>query len=170
MTTAVYPGSFDPIHEGHLDVIKRARMIFDRVVVGVLDNTAKRCLFTAAERAQMVRDSLGPESDVVVAHFSGLAVEFAISQGAAVIVRGLRAVSDLDSEFQMALMNRRLEPRVHTVFLTTSFANVYLSSSLIKDVCAHGGGVQGLVPAPVEAALRQRLERAGPRPRAEEGA
>ncbi len=170
MTTAVYPGSFDPIHEGHLDVIKRARMIFDKVVVGVLDNTAKRCLFTATERAAMERDSLGSKSDVVVAHFSGLAVELAISQGAAVMVRGLRAVSDLDSEFQMALMNRRLEPRVHTVFLTTSFANVYLSSSLIKDVCAHGGGVQGLVPAPVEAALRQRLERTGRRPRAEEEA
>ena len=169
MTTAVYPGSFDPIHEGHLDVIKRAQMIFDRVVVGVLENPAKACLFTAAERAQLVRDSLGPQSDVVVEHFSGLAVEFAISQGATVILRGLRAVSDLDSEFQMALMNRRLEPRVHTVFLTTSFANVYLSSSLIKDVCAHGGGVQGLVPAPVEAALRRRLGRPDPPPQAEEG-
>ncbi|MGA9775429.1 MAG: pantetheine-phosphate adenylyltransferase [Candidatus Dormiibacterota bacterium] len=168
MTIAVYPGSFDPIHEGHLDVIKRARQIFDEVVVGVLDNTAKACLFSAEERATLVRQSLGPDSDVQVRHFSGLAVEFAVSQRATVIVRGLRAVSDLDSEFQMALMNRRLEPRVHTVFLTTSFANVYLSSSLIKDVCAHGGGIRGLVPAVVEDALNRRLGRPHQSPAAEE--
>lgn len=168
MTIAVYPGSFDPIHEGHLDVIKRARQIFDGVVVGVLDNTAKAGLFSAEERAEMVRQSLGAESDIVVSHFSGLAVEFAMSQGATVIVRGLRAVSDLDSEFQMALMNRRLEPRVHTVFLTTGFANVYLSSSLIKDVCAHGGGIRGLVPPMVEEALTRRLRQAQPFPLAQE--
>jgi pantetheine-phosphate adenylyltransferase len=157
MTVAVYPGSFDPIHNGHLDVIARAGEIFDRVVVGVLDNALKSCLFSAAERANLVRQSLPAGAQVEVAHFSGLAVSFAVAQQATVIVRGLRAVSDLDSEFQMALMNRRLEPRVHTVFLTTGFANVYLSSSLIKDVCAHGGAITGLVSPPVEAALRQRL-------------
>ncbi|MHB1501331.1 MAG: pantetheine-phosphate adenylyltransferase [Candidatus Dormibacteria bacterium] len=157
MTVAVYPGSFDPIHNGHLDVISRAAEIFDSVVVGVLDNALKSGLFSAAERANLVRQSLPPDSGVEVAHFSGLAVSFAMAHGATVIVRGLRAVSDLDSEFQMALMNRRLEPRVHTVFLTTGFANVYLSSSLIKDVCAHGGSITGLVSPPVEAALRQRL-------------
>ncbi len=158
MTTAVYPGSFDPIHEGHLDVIKRARMIFDRVVVGVLDNTAKRCLFTAAERAQMVRDSLGPESDVVVAHFSGLAVEFAISQGAAVIVRGLRAVSDLDSEFQMALMNRRLAPEVETVFLQPAGRYSFVSSRMVKEVFSFGGDITGLVPANVLKRLRRQAK------------
>lgn len=168
MTTAVYPGSFDPIHEGHLDVIKRARDIFDGVVVGVLDNAAKNSLFSVEERVELVRESLGPGSDVEVASFAGLAVEFAVGQGAGVIVRGLRAVSDLESEFQMALMNRRLEPRVHTVFLTTSFANVYLSSSLIKDVCAHGGSIRGLVPPPVDAALRRRLGPARPRSAAQE--
>lgn len=157
MTAAVYPGSFDPIHNGHLDVIARACEIFDRVVVGVLDNALKSCLFSADERANLVRESLPADCAVEVAHFSGLAVSFAVAQQATVIVRGLRAVSDLDSEFQMALMNRRLEPRVHTVFLTTGFANVYLSSSLIKDVCAHGGGITGLVSPPVEAALRERL-------------
>jgi len=157
MTAAVYPGSFDPIHQGHLDVIERAGQIFDRVVVGVLDNSLKACLFSAEERAQLVRESLPPGSGVEVMHFSGLAVSFAVSQHAEVIVRGLRAVSDLDSEFQMALMNRRLEPRVHTVFLTTGFANVYLSSSLIKDVCAHGGSIEGLVAPSVAVALRRKL-------------
>jgi pantetheine-phosphate adenylyltransferase len=162
MTVAVYPGSFDPIHNGHLDVIARAAEIFDRVVVGVLDNALKSYLFSAAERADLVRRSLPPGSSVEVEHFSGLAVSFAVAQQATVIIRGLRAVSDLDSEFQMALMNRRLEPRVHTVFLTTGFANVFLSSSLIKDVCAHGGGISGLVSPSVEAALRQRLAPAAP--------
>jgi pantetheine-phosphate adenylyltransferase len=161
MTTAVYPGSFDPIHSGHLDVIGRARQIFDRVVVGVLDNEHKQYLFSVEERAELVRQSLPPDSDIEVRHFSGLAVSFATSEGAAVIVRGLRAVSDLDSEFQMALMNRRLEPKVHTVFLTTGFSNVYLSSSLLKDVCAHGGSIEGLVPPAVERALHDKLAPTG---------
>ncbi len=157
MTAAVYPGSFDPVHSGHLDVILRAREIFERVVVGVLDNDQKRYLFSVEERVELIRQSLGAATDIGVRPFSGLAVEFANQERAGVIIRGLRAVSDLDSEFQMALMNRRLEPRVHTVFLTTGFANVFLSSSILKDVCAHGGGIEGLCPPVVEAALRARL-------------
>jgi pantetheine-phosphate adenylyltransferase len=157
MTTAVYPGSFDPIHGGHLDVIRRARDIFDRVVVGVLDNDQKHYLFSAEERAELIRQSLGSDTDIQVRHFSGLAVGFAASEGASVMIRGLRAVSDLDNEFQMALMNRRLEPRVHTVFLITGFSNVYLSSSLLKDVCAHGGSIEGLVPPVVERALQMKM-------------
>ncbi|HUY56666.1 MAG TPA: pantetheine-phosphate adenylyltransferase [Candidatus Micrarchaeaceae archaeon] len=164
MTTAVYPGSFDPIHSGHLDVIGRAREIFDRVVVGVLDNEQKHYLFSVDERTELVRQSLPPDPNLVVRHFSGLAVSFAVAESASVIVRGLRAVSDLDSEFQMALMNRRLEPRVHTVFLTTGFSNVYLSSSLLKDVCAHGGSIEGLVSPAVERALQQKLAPAGTAP------
>jgi len=161
MTTAVYPGSFDPIHSGHLDVIGRAREIFDRVVVGVLENEHKDYLFSVEERAELVRQSLAQGTDIEVRHFSGLAVGFAVAAGASVIVRGLRAVSDLDSEFQMALMNRRLEPQVHTVFLTTGFSNVYLSSSLLKDVCAHGGSIEGLVSPAVERALQLKLAPAG---------
>ena len=161
MTTAVYPGSFDPIHSGHLDVIGRAREIFDRVVVGVLDNDRKQYLFSVEERAELVRQSLPSGTDIEVRHFSGLAVTFAAAEGAGVIIRGLRAVSDLDNEFQMALMNRRLEPKVHTVFLTTGFSNVYLSSSLLKDVCAHGGSIEGLVAPAVERALRERLAPTG---------
>lgn len=157
MTTAVYPGSFDPIHSGHLDVIRRAREIFEKVVVGVLDNDSKNYLFSVEERAELVRQSLTADTDIQVRHFSGLAVSFAAAEDAGVIVRGLRAVSDLDSEFQMALMNRRLEPKVHTVFLTTGFSNVYLSSSLLKDVCAHGGSIEGLVSPAVERALQQKL-------------
>jgi pantetheine-phosphate adenylyltransferase len=161
MTTAVYPGSFDPVHSGHLDVIGRAREIFDRVVVGVLDNENKQYLFSVEERIELVRQSLPQDSDIAVRHFSGLAVGLAAAEGASVIVRGLRAVSDLDSEFQMALMNRRLDSKVHTVFLTTGFSNVYLSSSLLKDVCAHGGSIEGLVSPAVERALRAKLAPAG---------
>ncbi len=138
-------------------MIQRAREIFERVVVGVLDNESKRYLFSAEERARLLLQSLPEGAAVEVRHFSGLAVDFAASEGASVIIRGLRAVSDLDSEFQMALMNRKLAPRVHTVFLTTGFANVYLSSSLLKDVCAHGGSIEGLVTPVVEEALRRKL-------------
>ncbi len=157
MTAAVYPGSFDPVHRGHLDVIERARSIFERVVVGVLDNPQKAYLFSAEERVELLRRSLPPGGDVDVRRFSGLAVRFAAGEGATVIVRGLRQTSDLDSEFQMALMNRRLEPGVHTVFLTTAFANVYLSSSLLKEVFALGGAVDEMVTPEVATALRTRL-------------
>jgi len=157
LTAAVYPGSFDPVHRGHLDVIERARAIFDRVVVGVLENPAKAYLFSSEERVELLRRSLPAGSDVPVRCFSGLAVRFAASEGASVIVRGLRQTSDLDSEFQMALMNRRLEPSVHTVFLTTAFANVYLSSSLLKEVVQLGGAVEEMVTPAVATALRARL-------------
>ena len=162
MTTAVYPGSFDPVHQGHLDIIERARQIFGRVVVGVLENPTKRYLFSADERVALLRASLGADSPVAVRSFQGLAVEFAAEEGASVIVRGLRAVSDLDNEFQMSLMNRRLNPAVYTVFLTTSFANVFLSSSLLKEVCAFGGRIDEMVPPPVAEALRERLATRAP--------
>lgn len=154
---AVYPGSFDPITLGHIDVLERATLIFDTVVVGVLENPSKTPLFTVAERIDLIRQSVGENPRVQVDTFDGLTVDFARRVGATAIVRGLRAVSDFENEFQMALMNRRLAPEVHTVFLMTSFSNVFVSSSLIKEVFRYGGRIDEVVPAPVAAALQRRL-------------
>ena len=155
---AVYPGSFDPVTLGHLDILERATVLFDRVVIAVLRNPGKTPLFTVEERIELIRDSLGllPQS-VEVQSFDGLTVDFAERVGAAAIVRGLRVVSDFENEFQMALMNRRLNPRVHTVFLMTAFANVFISSSIIKEVCRLGGSVDEVVPPASAAAMRKKF-------------
>lgn len=154
---ALYPGSFDPVTLGHLDILERACLIFDRVVMGVLLNSTKEPLFSVEERIGLIRESLDGQANVEVRSFEGLTVDFAREVGAVAIVRGLRAVSDFENEFQMALMNRRLNPEIHTVFLMTSFANVYVSSSLIKEVCRLGGDVENLVPPASAAAMRRRF-------------
>ncbi len=154
---AVYPGSFDPVTLGHIDILERATLIFDKVVVAVLKNSDKTPLFSTAERVELLRQSIGDNPRVDVATFEGLTVEFAKRVGATALVRGLRVVSDFESEFQMALMNRRLAPAIHTVFLMTSFANVFISSSIIREVCSIGGNIDGLVPSASAAALRQRF-------------
>ncbi|GAC1342582.1 MAG: pantetheine-phosphate adenylyltransferase [Candidatus Dormibacteria bacterium] len=154
---AVYPGSFDPITLGHLDILERATLIFDRVVVAVLENPKKAALFTADERVELIRESVGDNPRIEVSKFGGLTVDCARNVGAAAIVRGLRATSDFENEFQMALMNRRLAPDVHTVFLMTSFSNVYISSSMIKEVCEHGADIDAFVPAPSARALKERI-------------
>jgi pantetheine-phosphate adenylyltransferase len=154
---AVYPGSFDPVTFGHLDILDRAAAIFDRVVVGVLENPAKTPLFTADERVEMIRANLDGRPRIEVTTFAGLTVEFAASVGAIAIVRGLRVISDFESEFQMALMNRRLNPKVNTVFLMTSFTNVFISSSLIKEVCQLGGDVSEMAPPVSIEAMRRRF-------------
>jgi pantetheine-phosphate adenylyltransferase len=156
---AVYPGSFDPIHNGHLDIIERCRPLFDEVVVAVLMNEGKQPLFSVAERIEAIREMVDPA--VRVESFSGLLVDFMDRVGARAVVRGLRAVSDFEYEFQMALMNRRLNPRVETVFMMPKEDYTYLSSRLVKEVFALGGNLTGLVPEPVIAHLRQRLRPKG---------
>jgi pantetheine-phosphate adenylyltransferase len=155
--TALYPGSFDPLTHGHLDVVDRAAGIFDRVVIAVLENPSKRPLFSTEERVRMIRESLGQRSAVEVSTFDGLTIDCARRVGAKVIVRGLRAVSDFESEFQMALMNRRLEPEITTVFIPTSLRHLFLSSSLIKELAEFGGDIAEFVPPSVVEPLKQRL-------------
>ena len=167
---AVYPGSFDPVTRGHLDVFERATLIFDRVVVGVLENPGKSPLFTTDERVELLREAIGRNAAVDVETFHGLTVDFARQVGANAIVRGLRVGSDFENEFQMALMNRRLNPDIHTVFLMTSFSNVFISSSMIKEVCRLGGDIGDLVPPAAGAALRRKLDDGGNTARVQGGA
>jgi pantetheine-phosphate adenylyltransferase len=154
---AVYPGSFDPIHNGHLDIIERCRPLFDELLVAVLYNEEKKPLFTVEERVETIRELVDGRGDCRVESFSGLLVDFMDRVGARVVVRGLRAVSDFEYEFQMALMNRRLNPRVETVFMMPKEDYIYLSSRLIKEVHSLGGDVTGLVPDRVLGRLRARL-------------
>lgn len=158
--TALCPGTFDPVTNGHLDIIERAHRHFDRVVVAVLQNPAKEPLFSVEERVTMLKEVLADLPNVEVTSFSGLLVEFARRVGAGVIVKGLRAMSDFDSELQMAQMNHRLAG-TETFFMTTSPEWSYLASSLVKDVAKHGGQVDGLVPPVVAERLRERLGRNG---------
>lgn len=156
---AVYPGSFDPITSGHVDIILRGARLFDRIVVAVLVNPEKRPLFTAVERVELAREVFQGQPNVEVDTFEGLLVEYARRRGATVIVRGLRAVSDFEYELQMALMNRRLHPEVETVFMMPAEPYTYVSSRLVKEVFALGGSIQGLVPEPVERRLREKFRR-----------
>jgi pantetheine-phosphate adenylyltransferase len=153
---AVYPGSFDPLTNGHVDIILRGARLFERILVAVLVNAEKPPLFSAEERVAMLREVFGEYPNVEVDTFDGLLVEYAREKRANVIVRGLRAVSDFEYEFQMALMNRHLEPALETVFMMPAEQYTYLSSRLIKEVVRLGGEVHGLVPPLVEARLRER--------------
>ena len=154
---AVYPGSFDPITYGHIDLIKRALKVFDRVIVAVADNPQKQHLFSLEERVQMVREVTGNDPRVEVDSFKGLLVDYIHSVGAKVIIRGLRAVSDFEYEFQMAHMNRRLCPSFDTFFMMTGEEHFYLSSKLVKEVVSLGGSVKGMVPETVEKRLIEKF-------------
>jgi pantetheine-phosphate adenylyltransferase len=155
-TVAIYPGSFDPMTNGHVDIIQRGARIFDRIIVAILINREKTPLFSVEERVQMAREVFRDEPKVEVDTFDGLLVEFARQKGAQVIVRGLRAISDFEYEFQMALMNRRLKPELETVFMMPAESYTYISSRLIREVFALGGPIAGLVPDLVEARMRDR--------------
>jgi pantetheine-phosphate adenylyltransferase len=162
-TVAVYPGSFDPITNGHVDVVTRAAAVFDRVIVGVLANPRKAPLLDVETRIRLIRDALGqtaidPGRAEVVA-FDGLTVDFCRAHGAGAIVRGLRAISDFETEMQLAHNNRVLAPEVDTVFFMTSVANGYVSSSLVKEIASFGGDVSTMVPAAARSAVAEALGR-----------
>lgn len=155
---AVYPGTFDPITMGHLDIVNRALHLFDRLYIAVAVNAAKTPLFTLEERIKMIQQSIpADEERIQVESVSGLLVDYAYTKGARAIIRGLRAVSDFDYEFQLALMNRRIEREVETVFLMTGFRWIYISSSIIKEAARYGGDVSGLVPDHVCEKLREKF-------------
>jgi len=157
MRRAIYPGSFDPITNGHLDVIDRACRLFDEVIVGVARNEAKNSLFPSNERVELIRSVLPPGLPVRVERLDGLLVEFARDRGAGAVIRGLRAVSDFEFEFQMALMNRKLDDTIETIFLMPREDCTYLSSRIVKEISRLGGDVSGFVPSSIVKALRERF-------------
>jgi pantetheine-phosphate adenylyltransferase len=159
MRRAIYPGSFDPVTNGHLDVIERARKLFDEVVVAVAHNDQKQALFTLEERLDFLRQVTAPLAGVKVAPLDGLLVEFAVQQNAHAVVRGLRAVSDFEFEFQMALMNRKLEATVETIFLMPKEEYTYLSSRIVKEIARLGGDVRSFVPSCVVESFAKKLQR-----------
>jgi len=154
---AIYPGSFDPVTNGHLDLIERGTKMFDRLVVAVLQNLEKDPLFSVSERVAMLREATRPWPNVEVDIFDGLLVEYARRKKAQVILRGIRAISDYEYELQMALMNRKLEPGIETVFMMPAQAYSYLSSRLVKEIARLGGAVEGLVPTAVAERLKIKI-------------
>jgi len=155
---AVYPGSFDPITNGHVDIIRRGLKIFDKILVAVLENPKKTPLFTTKERIEMIQEEFADEENVEVKAFHGLLVEFAKKNTARIVIRGLRAISDFEYEFQMALMNRKLNPEIETFFMMPNVDYTYLSSKLVKEIYMLGGRLKDLVPDHVEKKIREKFK------------
>lgn len=153
---AIYPGSFDPLTYGHMNIIQRGIQLFPRLIVAVAENTSKKPMFTVAERVQMIKDCIGRHKGIVVESFSGLLVEYAKKKGARVILRGIRSFQDYEYEFQMALTNKFLYPELETVFLVTDGAYAHLSSTLIREIVLMGGSVKGMVPDNIASWLKKR--------------
>jgi len=156
---AVYPGSYDPLTNGHIDIIRRGLKIFDKVVVAVLKNPAKTYLFDLEERCQILNDVFKKNERIEIAHFEGLLVDFVKERGITTIARGLRAISDFEIEFQMALMNRKIEPLIETIFFVPSEAYSFLSSKLVKEIYLLGGEVPSMLPAIVDRKLKEKFHR-----------
>jgi len=154
---AIYPGTFDPITNGHLDLIQRGLRIFDHIIVAVAEGSFKKPLFSVAERLEMIRVGLADTPNVTIDSFKGLLVDYVKSRNARVVLRGLRAVTDFEYEFQMNMMNRRMEPDIETVFLMTGLRWVFLSSSILKEAAVHGGNIEGMVPGFVYLKLREKF-------------
>jgi pantetheine-phosphate adenylyltransferase len=155
--TAIYPGSFDPVTNGHIDIVERGLKIFDKIIVAILRNPAKKCLFTVEERREMIETSLNKYSNVEVDIFDGLLVDYAKMRNAGTILRGMRAVSEFEYEFQLALMNRKLNREVQTVFLMTGLRWIFTSSSIIKEAASFGGNINGMVPPVVSRKLKEKF-------------
>lgn len=158
MRTAIYPGSFDPLTNGHLDVVQRAAKLFDRVIVAVAKNESKQPLFTLHERETLVKKAVSHLPNVETDSFDGLLVEYVRERNASAIVRGLRAVSDFEFEFQLALMNRKLDEGIETIFMMPKDTYTFLSSRIVKEIARLGGDVSGFVPVHVQTALRKKLK------------
>lgn len=156
--TAIYPGSFDPCTNGHLDIIERSAKIFDRVVVAVLLNSSKNATFSVEERLKFLELSTAHLDNVEVCSFDGLLAEFADRKNASVIIKGLRAVSDFEYEFQMSLTNHKLNPKVETLFMTTTAENMYLSSSIVREIAKLGGSIEGMVPPVIKDLICKKYE------------
>ena len=159
---AIYPGTFDPVTNGHLDLVRRALKLFDRIIIAIGINPTKKSLFTLEDRLEMVRETIGMDGRIEITSFDGLLVDLAARHGACAILRGLRAVSDFDYELQRALMNRKLDRNIETVFLMTGFRWIYISSTIVKEAARFGGSLEGLVPPLVEERLRKAFGVAGP--------
>lgn len=157
MPTAIYPGRFDPVTNGHLDIARRAAALFERVVIGVYDAPANNALFTTQERVDMVKQAVSDLPNVDAKQFSGLAVEFAKQEGARVLVRGIRAVTDFEAEFDMALMNKKMAPEVESVYMMSSLDHLFIRGARIREVAGFGYDVRELVPSHVAEAIRNKL-------------